>query len=238
MKTDLVDVNDTRKNLRVEIPSDVVDAEIDRVARDYSRKARRPRLPAGQGAGARHQAALQGSDPPRRRARPHSARGGRCAARAGRRGGRHAGHPRRDRRGGPGADVHGVVRHACRRSSRATSRRSSLRRAVEPRRRRRGRSGAAAAARSRGALRAGRRPRRRSTATPSCSISSGATDARRANARRAQGRQHRARREGQPAGVRRAAARARGRRDQDASPSTTRPTTRLGSWRTPTSRIP
>src|SRR6187399_2790257 len=42
MKTDLVDVNETRKNLRVEIPSDVVDAQIDRVARDYSRKARIP----------------------------------------------------------------------------------------------------------------------------------------------------------------------------------------------------
>jgi trigger factor len=42
MKTDLVDVNDTRKNLRVEIPSDIVDAQIDRVARDYSRKARIP----------------------------------------------------------------------------------------------------------------------------------------------------------------------------------------------------
>jgi len=42
MKTDLVDVNDTRKNLRVEIPSDIVDAEIERVARDYSRSARIP----------------------------------------------------------------------------------------------------------------------------------------------------------------------------------------------------
>ena len=42
MKTEFVDVNETRKNLRVEIPSDVVDAEIDRVARDYSRKARIP----------------------------------------------------------------------------------------------------------------------------------------------------------------------------------------------------
>ena len=42
MKTDLVDVNETRKNLQVEIPSDVVDAEIDRIARDYSRKARIP----------------------------------------------------------------------------------------------------------------------------------------------------------------------------------------------------
>jgi trigger factor len=42
MKTDLVEVNDTRKNLKVEIPSDIVDAQIDRVARDYSRKARIP----------------------------------------------------------------------------------------------------------------------------------------------------------------------------------------------------
>jgi trigger factor len=42
MKADLVDVNETRKALKIEIPSDVVDAEIDRVARDYSRKARIP----------------------------------------------------------------------------------------------------------------------------------------------------------------------------------------------------
>jgi trigger factor len=42
MKTEIVDVNDTRKNLRVEIAPDVVDAEIDRITRDYSRKARIP----------------------------------------------------------------------------------------------------------------------------------------------------------------------------------------------------
>ena len=42
MKTEFVDVNETRKNVRVEIPSDVVDREIDRHARDYSRKARIP----------------------------------------------------------------------------------------------------------------------------------------------------------------------------------------------------
>src|SRR5215472_12246890 len=40
MKTELVDVNETRKHLRVEIPHDVVDAEIDRIARNYSRRAR------------------------------------------------------------------------------------------------------------------------------------------------------------------------------------------------------
>ena len=39
MKTEFVDVNETRKNVRVEISSDVVDAEIDRIAKDYSRTA-------------------------------------------------------------------------------------------------------------------------------------------------------------------------------------------------------
>jgi trigger factor len=42
MKTDLVDINDTRKNLRIEIPSAVVDAHIERVAGHYSRQARIP----------------------------------------------------------------------------------------------------------------------------------------------------------------------------------------------------
>ena len=42
MKTEFVDVNDTRKNVRVEIPSDVVNAEIERVARGYSRTAKVP----------------------------------------------------------------------------------------------------------------------------------------------------------------------------------------------------
>ena len=42
MKTEFLDLNETRKSVRVEIPSDVVDAEIDRLAKDYSRKARVP----------------------------------------------------------------------------------------------------------------------------------------------------------------------------------------------------
>src|SRR6187431_1682513 len=42
MKTEFVDVNETRKNLVVEIDSTVVDAEIDKVSRDYSRAARIP----------------------------------------------------------------------------------------------------------------------------------------------------------------------------------------------------
>lgn len=42
MKTEFIDVSDTHKNLVVEIPSTVVDAEIDKVARDYSKAARIP----------------------------------------------------------------------------------------------------------------------------------------------------------------------------------------------------
>jgi trigger factor len=42
MKTEFVDVNQTRKNLVVEIDSTVVDAEIDKVSRDYSKAARIP----------------------------------------------------------------------------------------------------------------------------------------------------------------------------------------------------
>src|SRR5688572_22468877 len=42
MKTEFVDVNQTRKNLVVEIESTIVDAEIDKVSRDYSKAARIP----------------------------------------------------------------------------------------------------------------------------------------------------------------------------------------------------
>jgi trigger factor len=42
MKTEFIDISETQKNLQVEIPSDVVDAEIDRVTRDYSRQAKIP----------------------------------------------------------------------------------------------------------------------------------------------------------------------------------------------------
>jgi trigger factor len=42
MKTEFIDVSDTKKNLVVEIPSNVVDAEIDKVSRDYSKAARIP----------------------------------------------------------------------------------------------------------------------------------------------------------------------------------------------------
>jgi trigger factor len=42
MKTDFVDLTETKKSVAVEIPSDVVDAQIDRVAKSYSRQARIP----------------------------------------------------------------------------------------------------------------------------------------------------------------------------------------------------
>jgi trigger factor len=42
MKTEFADVNETRKTVRVEISTDIVNAEIDRVAKDYSRKMRIP----------------------------------------------------------------------------------------------------------------------------------------------------------------------------------------------------
>ena len=42
MKTEFNDLSDTQKNLVVEIPSGVVEAEIDRVARDYGKAARIP----------------------------------------------------------------------------------------------------------------------------------------------------------------------------------------------------
>jgi trigger factor len=42
MKTEFTDVSETRKHVAFEIPSDVVEAEIDRVAKGYSRTARVP----------------------------------------------------------------------------------------------------------------------------------------------------------------------------------------------------
>src|SRR6478672_6912709 len=42
MKAEFTDVNETQKSLKVEIPTDIVNEGIDRIARDYSRKARVP----------------------------------------------------------------------------------------------------------------------------------------------------------------------------------------------------
>lgn len=42
MKTEFTDVSETRKTLAIEIPTDVVDAEINRIARGYTKQARIP----------------------------------------------------------------------------------------------------------------------------------------------------------------------------------------------------
>src|SRR4030095_12831070 len=42
MKTEFVDVTDTQKHLTIEIPSEVVDAEIARITHGYSKQARLP----------------------------------------------------------------------------------------------------------------------------------------------------------------------------------------------------
>jgi trigger factor len=42
MKAELQDISETHKTIRIEIPSDVVDAEIERVVRGYSKQARLP----------------------------------------------------------------------------------------------------------------------------------------------------------------------------------------------------
>src|SRR5215216_6229758 len=42
MKTEFTDVSETQKTLTIEIPSDIVAAEINRVARDYSKQAKIP----------------------------------------------------------------------------------------------------------------------------------------------------------------------------------------------------
>ena len=157
MKTEFVDVSDTRKQLLVEIPSTVVDAEIDRIARDYGKAARIPGFRPGEGAGQGRAHAVSRPDPPRRRPRPDSPRRGQRAAGTGRRAGGHARHQERAGRGRPAAEVHGRLR------DRAGVRPGRLR-VAEPeeagrlgdRRRRGGDPGAAAAAG--GALRAGRRP--------------------------------------------------------------------------------
>ena len=50
MKTEFTEVTETRKHLSFEVPPDVVDAEIERVAKGYTRTRARAGIPAGQGA--------------------------------------------------------------------------------------------------------------------------------------------------------------------------------------------
>jgi len=113
MKTEFVDVNETRKNVRVEIPSEVVDDAIERVARDTRARHVCP-APARQDSRARHQAELQGSDPPRVAQDLVAARMDEALREP-------ASKPSTRRtsatqhRGGPPDELHGVVRHGARR---------------------------------------------------------------------------------------------------------------------------
>ena len=111
MKTEFVDVSETRKNLVVEIDSSTVDAEIDRVARDYTKAARIPGFRPGKVPARVVKQRFREPDSPRRGARAGASGGGRRAARARPRTARHAGHSRRGRRRGPAAEVHGDIRH-------------------------------------------------------------------------------------------------------------------------------
>ena len=49
MKTELVDVNETRRQLTVEIPLGDVESAIERVTREYTKSARLPVPPLSQG---------------------------------------------------------------------------------------------------------------------------------------------------------------------------------------------
>ena len=42
MKTEFTDISETQKTISIEIPTEIVDAEIDRVARGYTKQARLP----------------------------------------------------------------------------------------------------------------------------------------------------------------------------------------------------
>src|SRR5688572_15532759 len=42
MKTEFTDVSETQKTIAIEIPTDIVDAEFDRIARSYTKQARIP----------------------------------------------------------------------------------------------------------------------------------------------------------------------------------------------------
>ena len=78
---------------------------------DYSKRARIPGFRPGKAPAKRHQAAIQGSDSQRCRARARAVRGRQRPARARRGGRRHARRPRRVHRRRPAADLHGVVRN-------------------------------------------------------------------------------------------------------------------------------
>ena len=70
MKSEIVDVNETRRDLTVEVPSTVVDEAIGRAAAQFGRSRASPGLPAGQGAGQGRPPALPRPDHAGRRRTP------------------------------------------------------------------------------------------------------------------------------------------------------------------------
>ena len=109
MKTELVDVSETRKNLVVEIPADKVDAELTRVTTRYG-KPPACRLPARQGARQGHPPALQGTDPAGCRRAPGRPRRPGRAERARHAADRQPRHPEPRRQGGRAPHIHSHVR--------------------------------------------------------------------------------------------------------------------------------
>ena len=65
MKTEFTDLTETHRSITIEVPTDIVDAEIDRVARDYTKSARIPGFRPRQSAAHARQTALPRPDPPR-----------------------------------------------------------------------------------------------------------------------------------------------------------------------------
>ena len=74
MKSEIVDVNETRRDLTIEVPSTVVDEAIGHAAAKLGRSAQHPRLPPGQGARDRDPPALQAADHAGRRRAPRARR--------------------------------------------------------------------------------------------------------------------------------------------------------------------
>ena len=210
VKTEFADLSETKKSVAVEIPSDIVDAQIDRVARSYSRQARIPGF-------------RQGKVPPtliKKRFREQilhdvahdldPARDRRGAARARPRAGRHARREGRVARRRAGADVYRHVRDAAAHRSRAAGHDF----AAAPRgdaRRERGRADADAAAEPRGARYEpveGRGVEDGDTVTLDVERTPTAAGEKAGPSSR---RGRRDRRQGQPAGIRRQAEGPRGR---------------------------
>ena len=61
MKTEFIDLSETRKNLVIEIPGDVVTAAIERLAKDYGKAAKIPGFRPGKAPAKVVRQALQGA---------------------------------------------------------------------------------------------------------------------------------------------------------------------------------